>query len=256
MFRGIGKLAGVSTTAMNRPQSEQARHRLLRQRYLTLLIALLLLLALYPFIDQEVAETRHVGVFFAVILVAGAYAVSHNRRFLTMAIVLAVGMLGTEWLALAHHADPIMTAISRGLGSLFFLLTAIAILSNVVKSKTVTSDTIYGAICAYLLMGLAWAFLFCTLEVLHPGSLVEGGQLIAAGHVAYPQFAMINSLIYYSLSTLSTMGYGDILPKSGPARALSNLESISGQMYLAILIARLVAMQIAHSNSRQTAGKE
>ena len=53
-------------------------------------------------------------------------------------------------------------------GCLFFLLTAIAILSNVVKSKTVTSDTIYGAICAYLLMGLTWAFLFCTLEVLHP----------------------------------------------------------------------------------------
>ena len=54
-----------------------------------------LLFALYPFIDQEVAETRHV-VFFVVILVAGAYAVSHNRRFLVAAIVLAAGMLGTR----------------------------------------------------------------------------------------------------------------------------------------------------------------
>jgi hypothetical protein len=227
----------------------------LRQRYLTLLIALLLLFALYPLIDQEVAETRHVSIFFAVILVAGAYAVSHDRRFLTAAVLLAAGMMGAQWLAHAQQMNPITVAISRGFGCLFFLLTAIAILSNVVKSKTVTSDTIYGAICAYLLLGLMWAFLFCVVEVLHPGSLLEGGQPIATGHVAYPQFAMINSLIYYSLSTLSTMGYGDILPKSGPARAFSNLESISGQMYLAILIARLVAMQIAHSNSRPTDAK-
>src|SRR5580704_17814928 len=99
MFWGIGKLCGVSTTPTVGHESERARHRLLRQRYLTLLIALLLLFALYPFIDQEVAESRHVGVFLAVIFGAGAYAVSHNRRFLALAIVLAAGMLGTEWLA-------------------------------------------------------------------------------------------------------------------------------------------------------------
>ena len=84
-----------------------------------------------------------------------------------MAIVLAAGMLGAQWLAYAQHMNPVTTAISRGFGVSFFLRTAIAILSNVLKSKTVTSDTIYGAICAYLLLGLAWAF-FCTLEVLHP----------------------------------------------------------------------------------------
>jgi voltage-gated potassium channel len=237
-------------------ESERARHRLLRQRYLTLLIALLLLFAFYPFIDQEVAETRHVGAFFSVILVAGAYAVSHNRRFLAVAVALAAGMLGAQWLAYAQHMNPVITAISRGFGCLFFLLTAIAILSNILKSKTVTSDTIYGAICAYLLLGLTWTFLFCVLEVLHPGSLLEAGHPIAAGQVAYPEFAMINSLIYYSLSTLSTVAYGDILPKTGPARSFSNLEAICGQMYLAILIARLVSMQIAHSNTRSTPTKE
>jgi hypothetical protein len=191
-----------------------------------------------------------------VILFAGAYAVSHNRRFLIAAIVLAVGMLGAEWLAFAYHMNPVITAISRGFGCLFFLLTAVEIVVNVVKSKTVTSDTIYGAICAYLLLGLVWTFLFCMLEVLHPGSLLEAGQPIATGHVVYPQFAMINSLIYYSLCTLSTVGYGDILPKSGPARAFSNMEAICGQMYLTILIARLVAMQIAHSDTRQKDAKE
>ena len=182
---------------------------------------------------------------------------SHNRRFLALAIVLAAGMLGTQWLAVTQNMNPITTAISRGFGLLFFLLTAIAILSNIVKSKTVTSDTIYGAICAYLLLGLTWAFLFCTLEVLHPGAFLESGVALSTRHVEFPQFAMIQlAHLYYSLCTLSTVGYGDILPKSGPARAFSNLEAITGQMYLTILIARLVAMQIAHSNSRQTSSTE
>ncbi len=256
MFRGLGKLWGVSTSAIIAREKERARHQLLGRRYLVLLIALLLLFILYPFINQEVTEAQHVSVFFTVILIAGAYAVSHKRGFLVIAIVLAAGMLSAQWLAHLQHVNPVTIAISRGFGFLFFLLTAIAILSDVLKSKTVTADTIYGAICAYLLLGLMWAFLLCMLEVLHPGSLLEGGQPIATGHVAFPQFAMINTLIYYSMSTLSTVGYGDILPKTGPARAFSVMEAICGQMYLTVLIARLVAMQIAHSAMRQTETKE
>src|SRR5258708_2408638 len=99
MRRGLGKLWGVSTT-MIAHESERTRHRLLRQRYLVLLIALLLLFALYPFIDQEVTEVQHVSLFFTVILIAGSYAVSHSRRFLTAAIVLAAGMLRAQWVVL------------------------------------------------------------------------------------------------------------------------------------------------------------
>src|SRR5580704_3698660 len=100
-------------------ESERTRHRLLRQRYLTLLIALLLLFALYPFIDQEVAEAQHMGVFLTVIFFAGVYAVSHNRRLLTVAIVLAAGALGAQWAAYAYM-NPVAVAISRGFGCLFF----------------------------------------------------------------------------------------------------------------------------------------
>src|SRR5271170_7622077 len=123
-------------------ESERTRHRLLRQRYLTLLIALLLLFALYPFIDQEVAEAQHVSVFFTVILVAGVYAVSHDRRSLVIAVVLAAGMLGAQGVAFLQHMNPVITAVSRGFGALFFLLTAVAILTNVLKSETVTADKI------------------------------------------------------------------------------------------------------------------
>jgi len=230
--------------------------QLFRHRFLLLLIALLLLFALYPFLEQEVAEAQHVSAFFTVILIAGLYAVSRNRTILALAVVLAVGMLSVQWLVHAQHVDPTNIAISRGFGFLFFLLTTVVILSDVLKSETVTADKIYGAICAYLMLGLMWAFLFCMIEVLHPGAFLEEGHLVAAGKPGLPQFAMINSLTYYSMSTLTTLGYGDILPKAAPARALSNLEAITGQMYLTILIARLVGMHISHSEKRRTSTKE
>ena len=221
---------------------------------MALLIALLLLFVLYPFLEQDVIEVRHVSVFFTVILIAGIYAVSHNPRFTIVTIVLAAGMLSGQWLA---HFDqnPTAIAFARAFGFLFFLLTAAAILVDVLKSKTITGDKIAGAICAYLMIGLMWAFLFCLIEVLNPGSFLENGQPVAVTHTAFRQFAVMNSLVYYSMVTIATLGYGDIVPKSAPARSLSTLEAITGQMYLAILIARLVSIHIVHTAKAREAAK-
>jgi hypothetical protein len=221
--------------------------RLFRRRFLVLLVALLLLLALYPFLEQDVSE-RLLSLFFTGTLMAGTYAVSRDRRFLASAIVIAVGAFGSQWLS--HFVDSrVVFVFSRSLGCLFYLLIAIAILANVLKAETVTTDKICGGICAYLVMGLMWAFLFGLIEVVHPGSFMENGQLIAPDRGMTHQFALLNSMIYYSLATLTTTTYGDILPKTTPARALSNLEAIAGQMYVAVLISRLVALHITHSVS-------
>jgi hypothetical protein len=100
-------------------------------------------------------------------------------------------------------------------------------------------------------MGMSWAFLYGLIEVLRPGSFLEAGQLIAPDRAAIHQFALMNSMLYYSLATLTTTTYGDILPKTTSARALSNLEGVAGQMYVAVLIARLVALHILYRfNSR------
>jgi len=223
-------------------------------RYLALLIALLLLFALFPFLEQNVIEVRHVSVFFTVILIAGIYAVSHNPRFTILAIVLAAGMLSGQWLS---HFDqnPTAIAVARAFGFLFFLMTTAAILIDVLKSKTVTGDKIFGAICAYLMIALMWAFLFSLIEVLNPGSFLEYGQPVGAAHTTFRQFAVINSLVYYSMVTIATLGYGDIVPKAAPARSLSTLEAITGQMYLAILIARLVSIHIVHSSKARDDSK-
>lgn len=228
--------------------------QLFRHRFLMLLVTLLLLFALYPFLEQEVSE-RLISFFFTAIVIAGMYAVSRKPRFLVLAIVLAIGALSSQWLS--HFIDNrLVFGFSRGLGFLFFLLITIAVLTNVLRGETVTTDKICGAICAYLMMGLVWAYLFGLLEVTHPGSFLENGGLIATRGGTTHQFALLNSMIYYSIATLTTTTYGDILPKSTPARALSNLEAIGGQMYVAVVISRLVAVHIMHRASAHSQPKD
>ncbi len=96
---------------------------------------------------------------------------------------------------------------------------------------------IMGAICAYFLMGLVWAFAYSTLEFFQPGSFQ-----MPPGTVNQETFA------YYSYVTLTTLGYGEITPISAPARSFAILEAMIGQLYLAVLIARLVGIHIAQSS--------
>ena len=87
-----------------------------------------------------------------------------------------------------------------------------------------------------------WAFVFSVLEAINPGSFAIGDRQIEVG---------LSLFIYYSFVTITTLGYGDISPITAPANSFSFLEAVTGQLYLAILIARLVGIHIAQSMSRE-----
>ena len=112
--------------------------------------------------------------------------------------------------------------------------------------RRVTLDTIAAAICAYLLMALAWGFMFALVAFKQPDAFSAGLVLRPTRDTA-SIISELHNFIYYSFVCLTTTGYGDIAPRSGVARMLSVLESVSGQMYLAVLIARLVSLEVAQS---------
>jgi hypothetical protein len=111
------------------------------------------------------------------------------------------------------------------------------ILFHLFREDRITSDLIMGAICVYFLVGIVWALLYSTLEFFQPGSFQ-----MPQGTVSQATFT------YYSYVTLTTLGYGEITPISGPARSFALLEAMMGQLYLAVLIARLVGIHIAQSS--------
>jgi hypothetical protein len=141
---------------------------------------------------------------------------------------------GPGWIVVDHVG---------GIG--FVLLVAISITRNVWRERVVSADTIVGGIAVYILLGAAWSAAYQLLEFLVPGSLVVVSG--AAGHwgpweVAPGQFPR---LFFFSFVTLTTLGYGDIVPASMPAGVLTSAEAVVGPLYLAVLIARLVGLHIA-----------
>jgi hypothetical protein len=211
----------------------------IRRPLLSLLVALLALL-LYPFFAGSVLAHAVWDICSSAILLLGLYAISHVRRHVVIAVVLAVAGLGTKWSGYVVDNE-VLLLVNDGLGVMFFTFTACLLLADVLRKGAVTADKIYGALCVYLMIGLTWGFMFLTLEGVQPGSF-QFGQARSSGIEKDPA-----TLVYFSFVTLSTVGYGDITPLSPPARSLAFLEAIIGQIYLAVLVARLVGLHIAYS---------
>jgi voltage-gated potassium channel len=146
------------------------------------------------------------------------------------------------------HSRPVELAGSIGW---FLLLSFVtwSTLRGVLRQKAVTSETISMSISVYLLLGFAWALLYDVIYLLQPGAFsIAGLAAPIPGHPADAQ-PMFPIMGYFSLITLSTVGYGDITPLTLQARFAAAAEGITGQFYLAILVARLVGMQMSQSAS-------
>lgn len=205
-------------------------------RFTYLFGALLGLVAIHPFF--ELGAPRNAFLIFLALAIpaTGVYAVSENRRQLILALALgALSLLGgLEALAGIDLLPGRGLALAFALA--FYLYAAVSITAHVLRSEKVVADTLFGAACAYLLLGLVWTLGYTLLERLQPGSFSVPGAPTA------PSTPMVFDFLYFSFVTLTTLGYGDITPLTGGARSLSILEAITGVLFVALLIARLVSM--------------
>lgn len=210
-----------------------------------LLFSLLLLLLLGPFVEGTFAGLIIVGIGFSAVLLSAVYAVSETKRLFTIAIVLVVPVIAARW---ANHFlnNDSLALVIESFTMLFLVFTAGMILSHVLKDEKVTADKIYGALSVYLLIGVTWALLFSIVEGIRPASFLMAYDQGTGIHGRFPQFT------YYSFVTLTTLGYGDVTPLTPPARTFSYMEAVTGQIYLAVLIARLVGLHIAHSMNKNS----
>lgn len=236
---------------MTKPMTKQGllqlHYAMRKHRLLIFTILLLAFLLIFPFVHQQyMAYLVVMEAFFSMLLIGGIYVVSHNERLLTVAILMALLIFSIIWFNLFLQSQDLLIF---GLIAevVFFIMTTAIIVSHVLEYKRVTADKIYGAISGYLLMGIVWALLYTTVEYVHPGAFKFGlnGHDVYRSPYAHPYYFV--HFIYYSFVTLTTLGYGDILPINPVARALASLEAVFGQLYVAVLIARLVGLHIGHA---------
>jgi hypothetical protein len=212
-------------------------------KFLYLLIALLALFVVYPFFQGSPIATIVLDILLLTMLVAGIYTVFDKKILLVVALLLAIPMFGGRW-ANYFYTDPVLLEIDYSFGAMFFLFNAITISSYVLRQKNVTHDMIFGAVCGYLLVGVSWAFTYSFLAFFEP----ESFSMAASGPTN--EGDVLPDFFYYSFVTLTTLGYGDITPVGPFARSLSTLEAIIGQIYLTVLVARLVGVHISQSYAK------
>jgi Ion channel len=212
-------------------------------RHLALLISILLLFIVAPLAAGVRQGALILNVIAATVLIAGSYALFERKRLFVVAVALSAISIVATWLLIAsrqHWAS----LLSRSCVILLIVFFSVTILGYVLHSGRVTVDKIFAAICVYMLIGYAWTFTYALIDELQPGSFVALSATAADDYVAREiQFR------YFSFITLTTVGYGDILPRSAAARTMAVLEAITGQIYLTVLVARLVGLHIVHGDS-------
>ena len=193
-------------------------------------------LVCYLIADALVPDNRVLTVsILAMLVISGPLAVDRRwrRRFVTMG--LAVAMIGFGYLSTIAGGER-FDFIAHAVAALFFL-DMIYLLSKalLIEQTRVTAETLWAGINIYLLFGMMFAFLYNAVLALYPGAFA-GGILESEGQV------VAQSMVYYSFVTMTTLGYGDITPKIQVAATLAYVQALIGQLYVAILIARLVSL--------------
>ena len=214
----------------------------MRDRYLFLLISLLSLILIAPLLQGVVPLPMLLDIFLTGIFLSALYAISQKTQKLPLAIGLLLPIVAGMWFTYFVHTPYLRTVSDFG-AILFFAFTIILLLSSLLRENEITLDVIYGAIAVFLLMALMWAFIFDVIETLRPGSFLITSSVLQGTRIHF---------VYYSFVTITTVGYGDILPVTLTARAFSIVEMIAGQIYLVVLVARLVGINITQSMGQKS----
>jgi hypothetical protein len=246
------------STSTNHQISGVIERRLMPHRHTVMLCAIIAAFVVRAVIGDSGLATILFFLAVVVLLIFFLYAIqsdelvgeesalrSERRRHSAIGWTLAVTATCVRF-AMIYWASPSLRLIGELIWMSFFGFVAWIELRGVLRQKEITGEVISMAISVYLLFGVTWSFLYDVIYEIQPMAFSLNGAastLVAPGHPVFPVLG------YFSFITLTTVGYGDISPLTLQARYAALAEGVAGQFYLAILVARLVSMQLARQTS-------
>lgn len=195
---------------------------------------MLLVLLLICYLLSALVHTRWIaGIELVLFAAAGLLAIRNSpMRSPALRLAISIGLIVT--VAIIVVSASIDTTAGRGVAAiwtgLLLLATVVVLIRQILLMPTVTIQSIFGAVSAYLIIGLMYASLYSAIYYLH------GRQFFAGHEVSTP-----STFQYFSFTTLTTLGYGDFTAAQAGGRAVAMIEAMTGQIFLATLVARLVA---------------
>lgn len=218
--------------------------QLQKYRFMQLTILLLVLLLLTPILMQHkiMGALTEMVMLDSLVVAAGASALGRKMRWpllITWALAFGSFVVGFVFLPPAHNQQAFI--LCSVFYTLFSFGCTVAVLSFVAENRQgVTMDALLASVAAYVLLAISFSCLYSLLAMLNAQSF-HPATLVSPQHPAHVYLTMI----YFSLITLTTVGYGDITPMSGFAQMFSGVEALIGQLYLAILVAYLVGSTLS-----------
>ncbi len=214
--------------------------RIVANRYNHLFVMLIIFFFCAPFFekDERAMGARIITIGLLLTIIICLRATVAGRKYYWLCVSIAVLALVLESLGSRSKVEDVrqsLITLSLLINCFFVSLTIMFLMTNMFRTKKVTPDMIVGGISIYLLVGIMWSLIYILLTTFNEGSV---------------QFTGEASMMYFSFTTLTTLGYGDIVPQSEFARVLTSLEAVFGQVYLAIFVARLVGLHIASEIKR------
>ena len=199
-----------------------------------LLLLLLGLILLFPILEEGILARTLLGVLFSIVLLVGASATRQTRRGLILKLGLALLGVGLQWTAL--WAESVATLVFAAVCYAASLAVSFSgVLRYILKRGPITADKLHGALAGYIMLAFVWSFVYGLVEVSSAGSF-------GPGQLDFMQPGSFFKLIYFSLTTLTTTGYGDVIPLTDHARSLVMVEEFSGVFYVGVVIARLAGL--------------
>ena len=203
-----------------------------KNKYTQLFLVLLLVFVAYAFFSQAIIAELILSIvlLIAIVLIIRTFYL-HQRAFYFYLVISGLTFI-IDIVDLSSQPSNLKLAVAANIiYAGFFLLAIVLMIEKIFSDRKVTIDTIIGGISVFLLIGDLWFLFFDTIYLLNPAAFTSSAETIDAF-----------DLLYFSFTTLTTVGYGDIAPVSPLAKVLTNLEGICGVMYPAVLIGRLVGI--------------
>jgi voltage-gated potassium channel Kch len=244
------RLKGKPVTKPVRELTHQLTRLWWQDYFLSVLLVGLIVTIFLVYPLGQAAPARYVfaNAIFSLIVISGVLAVARGPLITFAMLAIALANLAVRWLN-AHSPALGLEIWDEGLSLLTMLVLTIVVMIQVFRPGRITPPRIMGAVAVYMLLGIIWAYGYHLLLRLDPGAF----QMARMPKTGAEWKA---SLLYFSFVTLTTVGYGDILPVHPFARSLANLEALIGQLFPAILIARLVSLEIIHRSEMPRTGAE
>lgn len=212
-------------------------HDVVHSKFFYVLLSLVLYFLASPFLTADRFSDFILSLLFSIFIAVSINASTENKWVLVGTFFFGTLSLISYWDMTFFHASSGVDIHHYMVNIIFMALITYAVLTTVARQKNVTSDTMFGAISGYLLIGLAWAFIYLTIDSMSNNAFTD--------HIPVTTNRDLEQhFIYYSFITLTTVGYGDIVANTNVARMFSWVEAVVGQIYLAVWISQLVGLRI------------